>query len=105
RVDLPDGLADPEGYLERLAARSGGVWTVAEKILVGPERLPAGWACAGTTGYDALNRITRLFVDPDGREPLVDLFVRHTGAPADYAEVVSARNREMHDLVFSAALD
>lgn len=105
RVDHPDGLADPEGYLERLAARSGGAWTVAEKILVGPERLPAGWACAGTTGYDALNRITRLFVDPDGREPLVDLFVRHTGAPADYAEVVYACKREVLDLFFTAEVD
>ena len=33
RVDHPDGLADPRGYLRRLAAATGGAWVVAEKIL------------------------------------------------------------------------
>ncbi|MGC5412147.1 malto-oligosyltrehalose synthase, partial [Streptomyces sp. DT225] len=46
RIDHPDGLADPAGYLERLSEESGGVWTVVEKILTGSERLPAGWAVA-----------------------------------------------------------
>ncbi|MFJ8676416.1 malto-oligosyltrehalose synthase [Streptomyces sp. NPDC093589] len=66
RVDHPDGLADPGGYLERLRTRTGGSWTVVEKILSGPERLPDGWACAGTTGYDALRHIDGLFVCPQG---------------------------------------
>ena len=53
RVDHPDGLADPRGYLARLAAETGGAWVVVEKILAHGEELP-GWPCAGTTGYDAL---------------------------------------------------
>ncbi|MET8700253.1 malto-oligosyltrehalose synthase [Kitasatospora sp. NPDC004723] len=57
RIDHPDGLADPRGYLERLAEATGGAYTVVEKILTGEERLPADWPCAGTTGYDALRRI------------------------------------------------
>jgi hypothetical protein len=32
RVDHPDGLADPRGYLRRLAEVTGGAWVVAEKI-------------------------------------------------------------------------
>ena len=71
RIDHPDGLADPAGYLRRLAERGGGRWTVVEKILAGAERLPADWACAGTTGYDALRRIDGLFVDPAGAAELV----------------------------------
>ncbi|GGK85488.1 malto-oligosyltrehalose synthase [Sphaerisporangium melleum] len=86
RVDHPDGLADPRGYLARLR-EAAPVWTVAEKILIDDERLPGDWACAGTTGYDALNMVTRLFVDPAGAEPLVDLFVRHTAFPRDYDTV------------------
>ncbi len=46
RIDHPDGLADPAGYLERLHA--GGarrVWV--EKILASSERLPADWAGIG----------------------------------------------------------
>ncbi|MFK0260341.1 malto-oligosyltrehalose synthase [Streptomyces angustmyceticus] len=66
RIDHPDGLADPAGYLERLREGTGGHWTVVEKILTGDERLPASWACAGTTGYDALRRIDGLFVCPQG---------------------------------------
>lgn len=67
RVDHPDGVADPEGYLRRLDEATGGdCWTVVEKILTGDERLPAGWAVAGTTGYDALRRLDGLFTDPDG---------------------------------------
>ena len=50
RVDHPDGLADPRGYLRRLADRTGGLWVSVEKILSGPERLPADWPCAGHDG-------------------------------------------------------
>ncbi len=53
RIDHPDGLADPRGYLRRLATATGGGWVVTEKILTGDEQLPADWDCAGTTGYDA----------------------------------------------------
>ncbi|MBM4792863.1 malto-oligosyltrehalose synthase [Streptomyces sioyaensis] len=66
RVDHPDGLVDPGGYLARLDERTGGRWTVVEKVLTGDEQLPAGWACAGTTGYDALRHIDGLFVCPQG---------------------------------------
>src|SRR6476660_486235 len=54
RVDHPDGLADPRGYLDRLARETGNAWVVTEKILSGDEKLPADWACAGTTGYDTV---------------------------------------------------
>ena len=66
RVDHPDGLADPQGYLARLSEAARGCWIVVEKILERGEPLPADWACNGTTGYDALNLITGLFVDPAG---------------------------------------
>ncbi|MFJ2031202.1 malto-oligosyltrehalose synthase [Streptosporangium sp. NPDC087985] len=104
RVDHPDGLAEPRGYLSRLREASG-VWTVAEKILIGSERLPADWDCDGTTGYDVLNRITRLFVDPEGSGRLVELFVTHTGMPHDYATVVRRSKREVIDLFFTAEVD
>ncbi|MEU3071238.1 malto-oligosyltrehalose synthase [Streptomyces sp. NPDC006906] len=71
RVDHPDGLAAPAAYLERLDEATGGRWTVVEKILTGDEHLPARWAVAGTTGYDALRRIDGLFTDPVGAAELV----------------------------------
>ena len=35
RIDHPDGLADPEGYLARLRDATDGAWVVVEKILDG----------------------------------------------------------------------
>ncbi|MBN9193219.1 malto-oligosyltrehalose synthase [Microbacterium sp.] len=75
RVDHPDGLADPGGYLERLAAAARNPYVLVEKILEHaatdhPETLPAWWEAAGTTGYDAMAEIDRVLVDPSGREAL-----------------------------------
>ncbi|WNI18503.1 malto-oligosyltrehalose synthase [Actinacidiphila sp. ITFR-21] len=83
RIDHPDGLADPAGYLRRLAAASGGRWTVVEKILQREEWLPADWECAGTTGYDALDRIDGLFTDPAGVEAVSGFYRAFTGAEDD----------------------
>ncbi|MDJ0340696.1 malto-oligosyltrehalose synthase [Streptomyces sp. H10-C2] len=83
RIDHPDGLADPAGYLRRLAAATGGRWTVVEKILGHDEQLPAGWACAGTTGYDALDRVDGLFTDPGGVERITACYADFTGQDAD----------------------
>ena len=66
RIDHPDGLADPRGYLRRLAEATGGAYTVVEKILTGDEELPTDWPCAGTTGYDALHRVDGVLTDHAG---------------------------------------
>jgi len=95
RIDHPDGLADPRGYLRRLAERTGGAWVVVEKILEGDEELPRDWPCAGTTGYDALLRVGGLFVDPAGAAPLAALHSELTGAPAAFSPVVEEAKREI----------
>jgi (1->4)-alpha-D-glucan 1-alpha-D-glucosylmutase len=71
RVDHPDGLADPGGYMRRLRAEAPAAWLVVEKILAVGEALPPSWPVDGTTGYDALREICGVFVDPAG-EPLAD---------------------------------
>ncbi|MFJ9815601.1 malto-oligosyltrehalose synthase [Streptomyces sp. NPDC101151] len=80
RVDHPDGLADPGGYLERLHTATGGRWTVVEKILADGEHLPASWPVAGTTGYDALRHIDGLFTDRTGAYELLGRY-RSFAAP------------------------
>ncbi|MGB8385396.1 MAG: malto-oligosyltrehalose synthase [Dermatophilaceae bacterium] len=79
RIDHPDGLADPRGYLRMLCDATGGAWVVVEKILEGHEHLPSDWPVAGTTGYDALKRVGGVFVDPTGAEPLLALLAVFTG--------------------------
>lgn len=73
RIDHPDGLRDPEGYLARLRDATGGIYVLVEKILEPGERLPSSWACAGTTGYDALGEIDRSLTDPNGEALLAEV--------------------------------
>ncbi|MCU1600298.1 MAG: malto-oligosyltrehalose synthase, partial [Frankiales bacterium] len=103
RVDHPDGLADPEGYFARLRA-AADVWTVAEKILEPGESLPR-WAVDGTTGYDALNLITGLFVDPAGQQPLTSLWESLTGDDASWDDVVDASKRQVLHQVLAAEVE
>ncbi|MFJ5210991.1 MULTISPECIES: malto-oligosyltrehalose synthase [Streptomyces] len=83
RVDHPDGLADPDGYLRRLHEATGGRWTVVEKILSDGEHLPAAWPVAGTTGYDALRHIDGLFTDPAGYGELLGSYRRFAAPQTD----------------------
>ncbi|WP_454778090.1 malto-oligosyltrehalose synthase [Georgenia muralis] len=95
RIDHPDGLADPRGYLRRLAEATGGAWVVAEKILEGEEELPGDWPVAGTTGYDAAWRLHALQVDPAGAVPLADLMHEVTGISASLPAVVEEAKRQI----------
>ncbi|MFF4649103.1 malto-oligosyltrehalose synthase [Streptomyces sp. NPDC001380] len=102
RIDHPDGLADPRGYLRRLAGATGGAWTVVEKILTGDERLPEDWPCAGTTGYDALLHVDGVLTDADGvrriAEDAAGLLTPSPGAPpADAADPSAVYRRAAAD--------
>jgi (1->4)-alpha-D-glucan 1-alpha-D-glucosylmutase len=79
RVDHPDGLLDPLEYLQRLRAGGAGrVWV--EKILGSSERLPASWPVSGSVGYEFLNDVCALFVDPGGLEGLTSLWASVSGS-------------------------
>jgi (1->4)-alpha-D-glucan 1-alpha-D-glucosylmutase len=105
RIDHPDGLADPRGYLDRLAAETGGIWTVVEKILEPGEELPTSWRCDGTTGYDAILALTQVLVDPAGRDPLTDIYARATGETDDYETVVDESKRYVVEHVLAPEVD
>ncbi|MHB9858237.1 malto-oligosyltrehalose synthase [Streptomyces sp. YIM S03343] len=109
RVDHPDGLADPGGYLARLHKATGGRWTVVEKILADGERLPAAWPVAGTTGYDALRRVDGVFTDPVGAEGLLGRYRRHAAPPpdrgGDWAATVRRAAHEVITHELAAELD
>ena len=96
RVDHPDGLADPAGYIARLAEATDGAWIVVEKILEGEERLPTSWKTAGTTGYDAAWRIGAVLRDPSGASGLAATMFRVAGdAMGALPGVVDGAKREI----------
>jgi (1->4)-alpha-D-glucan 1-alpha-D-glucosylmutase len=97
RVDHVDGLRDPKGYLERLRASAPeGAWIVVEKILHHDERLRATWPADGTTGYEAAEIVTRLFIDPAGMDALTATYGGFTGETRSFAEVaIEAKHEQM----------
>ncbi len=111
RIDHPDGLRDPERYLDDLAGLTGGAYVLVEKILLlrdasslgssgtEIEGLPASWATAGTTGYDALALVDRVLVDPAGEGPLTALETRLRGAPLDWPAMVHDTKRDVSDTI------
>ena len=74
RIDHPDGLYDPRGYLDWLRRRAAEIgrpelYVVVEKILASHEHLPRGWPVHGTTGYEFSNAVNGVFVHaPSERE-------------------------------------
>lgn len=97
RIDHPDGLLDPGGYLDRLADATNGAYVLVEKILEGDELPPDGWATAGTTGYDALGEYDRVLVDPDGERPLTALADRLQGEHVEWHELIHDTKRAVAD--------
>nr|WKN36194.1 malto-oligosyltrehalose synthase [Tunicatimonas sp. TK19036] len=75
RVDHVDGLFDPTQYLEQLRAAVGpDTYIVVEKILEGQEQLPDVWPIQGSSGYEFLVQINRLFSSTVADEPLTTVY-------------------------------
>jgi (1->4)-alpha-D-glucan 1-alpha-D-glucosylmutase len=79
RIDHPDGLSDPCGYLAWLRELLGpNAWIVIEKILAVDEALEPTLPVHGTTGYDVLREVGGVFIDPTG-EPALTALVETAG--------------------------
>lgn len=103
RVDHPDGLADPAGYLQRLRKLAPSAWITVEKILEPGEQLP-DWPAAGTTGYDALVDFTGVFIDRAGEAQLTATYRRLTGDDHDAADHVRIGKQFVLDTLFGSEL-
>jgi (1->4)-alpha-D-glucan 1-alpha-D-glucosylmutase len=90
RIDHPDGLADPAGYLERLA-QGGAEHVWVEKILDPDEHL-RDWPVEGTVGYEFANDVTALFSDPAAEAVFEELWAGEPfGELAEQAKLEQAR--------------
>jgi (1->4)-alpha-D-glucan 1-alpha-D-glucosylmutase len=104
RIDHPDGLADPQGYLQRLHDATGGAWVLVEKILEPGESLPRSWPCAGTTGYDAMLAVQTALTDP-ATAPALDRVWADAGGDPDLHGVEEAAKRDAVDRMLVAEVD
>lgn len=105
RIDHPDGLRDPEQYFKRLREACPEAWIVAEKILEPGEILPPQWPIAGTTGYDFLNLVGGLFVDPEGEDALTRTYEEFIGEETNYQALVRACKRQVVDDLLGSELN
>jgi (1->4)-alpha-D-glucan 1-alpha-D-glucosylmutase len=92
RIDHPDGLTNPSGYLAWLRELLGAqAWIVIEKILAADEALEPTLPVDGTTGYDVLREVGGVFVDPLGAAALTELFestgIDYQGMPTMLADL------------------
>ena len=102
RVDHPDGIADPGGYLERLAAAAPTCWITVEKITEPGEQLPPSWPVAGMTGYDALSEVNALLLDPAAEGAMTALYVELTGDHLDFDHQVVDGKRTVATTILQA---
>lgn len=110
RIDHIDGLYDPFGYLRQLQSTTAGalagqqgsqsIYLVVEKILGANELLPEEWLVSGTTGYDFLNAVNGVFIDPVGLDALEEIYSHFTGNKMDFAEVCYTRKKQVIEQLF-----
>jgi (1->4)-alpha-D-glucan 1-alpha-D-glucosylmutase len=108
RIDHIDGLYDPVNYLNKLQVRLGDpatdeverFYVVVEKILEHGEELPTSLRCAGTTGYDFLDTVNAVFVDPAGLGDLTGLYHSYTGLTAPYEDVIYDKKKQAIEQLF-----
>jgi (1->4)-alpha-D-glucan 1-alpha-D-glucosylmutase len=79
-------------------------FVVVEKILAAHEHLREDWPIAGTTGYDFLNRVHGLFVDPQGEAPLRRIYERFIGEPVSFEETAYVSKRQVMDFELASEL-
>ena len=120
RIDHPDGLFDPEQYFHDLQEHfrmanpvptgcdpgpwQGGIFLIAEKVLVGQEELRRSWEVAGTTGYSFLNLLNGLFVDKSRKRALLRLYEQFTGWSQSFNDLVYECKRLVLQVSMSSEL-
>ena len=85
RIDHPDGLADPPAT-SSVCARPGASACGSRRSSSPGEQL-RDWPVSGTVGYEFLNDVCALFVDPAGEAPLTALWQRALRRATAFGEV------------------
>lgn len=110
RLDHIDGLLDPAQYFVRLrrliqdAQRSARkpfpLWI--EKIVGEHEALPHFAGVSGTTGYEWLNTITRVLLDPNGLAALDEVWRQASNSAPAFAPVLHAAKRRVLETMLAS---
>jgi (1->4)-alpha-D-glucan 1-alpha-D-glucosylmutase len=111
RIDHIDGLHDPIGHMRKLQARLAGeangsntFYIILEKILAHGEELRPDFQVSGTTGYDFLDSVNALFVDPGGLRQLDRFYRAFTGITESFDDSCYERKKQIIHELFSGEM-
>ena len=113
RIDHIDGLFDPIGHMKKLQLRLADLmrdqqpanfYVVVEKILARDEVLPKSFEVCGTTGYDFLDTVNALFVDPEGLSRLTEFYRDFTGITESFGDICYERKKQIISELFSGEM-
>src|ERR1700730_13258995 len=110
RLDHIDGLRDPMQYFQRLRrlirqAQGGDArpfYIVIEKILGEGEALQRFPGVSGTTGYEWMNVLTHLLIDPRGLDALDEVWRQISNQPPQLEPVLEAAKRRVLETLLTS---
>ena len=110
RLDHIDGLRDPMQYFQRLRrlirqAQGGDArpfYIVIEKILGEGEALQRFPGISGTTGYEWMNVLTHLLIDPKGLDALDEVWRQISNLPPQLDPVLEAAKRRVLETLLTS---
>lgn len=105
RVDHPDGLRDPAGYLAKLRTLVPDGPIYVEKILDADEALPVSWPVDGTVGYDFLSKVNRLAMNAEKIDRLTAIYADFTGHTVNFPRLVREKKLAIINEAFIADRD
>ncbi len=110
RLDHIDGLRDPMQYFQRLRrlirqAQGGEAhpfYIVIEKILGEGEALQRFPGVSGTTGYEWMNVLTHVLIDPKGLDALDEVWRQISNQPPQLDPVLEASKRRVLETLLTS---
>ncbi|MDQ2908505.1 MAG: malto-oligosyltrehalose synthase, partial [Candidatus Eremiobacteraeota bacterium] len=109
RIDHIDGLFDPAAYCrllhDRAAALDHPQYLVVEKILARGEPLRRDWEIAGTTGYDYMNLVNGLFVDPQAEAAFDRIYRRFAGISGSFEQFAYRAKKDIIRTALASELE
>jgi (1->4)-alpha-D-glucan 1-alpha-D-glucosylmutase len=112
RLDHIDGLLDPQQYTQRLQRLVREVrgsrrpfYAIVEKILADGEEMPDLPGVAGTTGYEWLNTISRVLLNPAGREKMNALWREIDPYRANFGRVLERAKLRILETIMASEFE
>src|SRR6201994_1993578 len=110
RLDHIDGLRDPMQYFQRLrrlirqaqGSDARPFYVVIEKILGENEKLQRFPGVQGTTGYEWMNVLTHLLIDPKGLDALDEVWRQVSNQPPQLEPVLEAAKRRVLETLLAS---